>query len=335
MKKLLIVVLSIAALAAGCSRNAEKGSAVETGSDLKEYTLALSHYGSPSDVITEATELMAKRASELSNGRITIHLHPNSELGNSNAQLDGTRTGTIDIVCVGNPYYTSFAPELNLLDLPFLFESEEKAYSVLDGEIGSTLSDSLEQYNLKALAFYEIGFRDITNNQKPVKSADDLKGLKLRTTPNPAHIAAFEIWGASPTPMPFSEVYFSLKTGVIDGQENPVHHIYNNNLQEVQKYMSLTHHAFTAAPMTMNLKVFSSMDEEAQNALIQAAREGAQYEREHNAIENGIALKALIDAGMIVEENPDMDSFRNNIKGAWQGYIDSFGDELINKILAQ
>ena len=315
----------------GCDRGKPDG-AQETGTQGEAYVLTLSHYGSPNDTVTGAVEVMAERASELSGGRITINIHPNSELGDSNAQLNGTRTGAIDIVVVGNPYYTAFAPELNVLDLPFLFEDEAHAYKVMDGEIGRELLDSLESSNLIGLACYEIGFRDLTNNRNPIKTVTDLAGLKLRTTPNPAHISAFRSWGASPTPMPFKEVYFSLKTGVIDGQENPVHHIHANNLQEVQQYLSLTRHAYTCAPMAMNLDRYKSMDTAMRQVLVQAAVEGAQYERQMNEKKNEESLQALENAGMIVEENPDTDGFRNGVEDAWQGYIDLFGDRILEGI---
>lgn len=296
------------------------------------YELALSHYGSPTDTVTKATEFMAKRVNELSKGRITIKLHPNSELGASGTQIDGTRMGTIDIVVVGNPYYTTFNEQLNLLDLPFLFRDEEHVEKVINSEVGEKLLASLEQYGLKGLAFYEIGFRDITNNRRQVKSVKDLSHLKLRTTPNPAHIAAFKEWGANPTPMPFNEVYFSLKTGVIDGQENPIHHIYNNNLQEVQKYLSLTHHAYTAAPMAMNLDRFNSLDKEDQEILLKAAKEGADLEKKLNVEENKIYLEKLKQQGMQVEELPDVASFQIGAKKAWDDYAKKFGDQEIKKI---
>ncbi|MCW9717175.1 TRAP transporter substrate-binding protein [Avibacterium sp. 21-599] len=299
------------------------------------HTFALSHYGSPNDTVTKATEFMAKRAYELSNGRITIKLHPNSELGNSTTQIDGTRMGTIDIVVVGNPYYTTFNQELNLLDLPFLFSDEKHVNKVLNGDIGTYLLNSLEKFGLRGLAFYEIGFRDITNNKRQIHSSSDLSHLKLRTTPNSAHISAFKAWNANPTPMPFNEVYFSLKTGVIDGQENPVHHIYNNNLQEVQKYLSMTHHAYTAAPMSMNLDRFNSLDIEDQEILLKAAKEGAELEKQLNIEENKHYLDKLKQQGMQIELSPDISSFQEGAKKAWEDYSKKYGNETINKILSE
>ncbi|WP_439259019.1 DctP family TRAP transporter solute-binding subunit [Lonepinella sp. BR2930] len=298
-----------------------------------QHSFALSHYGAPSDTVTKATEFMAKRANELSQGRITIHLHPSNELGSLDTQIDAVRMGTIDIVVGGNPYYTGLNEELNLLDLPFLFQDTQHVAKVLNSQIGSELLNSLEKSGLKGLAFYEVGFRDLTNNKKQIKSVADLAHLKIRTTPNPAHIEAFRAWGANPTPMAFNEVYFSLKTGLIDGQENPIHQIWNNNFHETQKYLSLTHHAYTVAPMTMNLDRFNALDEEDQKILLQAAQDGAELEKKLNIEENKLNLEKLIQYGMEVEYTPDTASFQAGAKKAWDDYAKKFGDQVIQQIV--
>src|SRR5574341_2356765 len=113
----------------------------------------------------------------------------------------------------GNPFFTSFAAELNVLDLPYLFRDYEHAYKVLDGPLGRDLQAVVEKHNLKGIGFLEIGFRNLTNGKRPVKTAADVKGLKLRVVPNPAHVLAWKLLGAIPTPMPFPEVYLALKTG--------------------------------------------------------------------------------------------------------------------------
>jgi len=241
--------------------------------------------------------------------------------------------GTIDITMTGNPYFTSFAPEMNVLDLPFLFSSEEHVYKVLDGEVGKILSDGLSRHNMKALALWEIGFRNVTNNVRPVKVPADMKGLKLRTTPNPAHVKAFELLGANPTPMPFTELYVALQTGTVDGQENPVVHIYNSRLHEVQKFLSLTAHAYTAAPLVINLKKFNSLPAEYQDLLVSAAHEGAMYERKLNRDLAEESLAKIKESGVQVVENPDVDAFRKIVEVPTRKlYTDKFGNELLDKI---
>ena len=295
--------------------------------------LRFAHYANTGDTAHKAAEFFKTRVEELTKGELEISIHPAGELGNSQTMLQGARLGTIDFVLVGNPYFTAFAPQVNLLDLPFLFQSEEHAYKVMDGEVGQELMNSINQSNLQGLAFWEIGFRDLTNNVRAVKEPADVKGLKLRTTPNPAHIKAFQILGANPAPMPFSEVYSALQTGTIDGQENPVNHIYASKLYEVQKYLSLTHHAYTAAPLVMNYGKFVKLSEEQQKAIKTAALEAAAYERKLNAEETDGNLQAMKDAGMEVEEHPDVAAFRAAVADQTRAdYVDQFGDDLLKKV---
>ena len=172
----------------------------------QDTTLRLAHYGSAADTVTAAAERFAELVSEKTDGAVAVEVFPNGELGDSPTMLEGARLGTIDITTVGNPYFTGFLPELNLLDLPFLFESDAHAFAVLDGEVGRTLMDGMQGSGLQGLAFWELGFRNLTNSVRPIEGPAALEGLKLRTTPNPAHVLAFETLGANPTPMPFAEV---------------------------------------------------------------------------------------------------------------------------------
>ena len=296
-------------------------------------TLRFAHYASPGDTAHKAAQLFKDRVEELSNSTLNISLHPAGELGNSPTLLQGARLGTIDIVLVGNPYFTAFAPQINLLDLPFLFQSAAHAYQVLDGQIGEHLLSSLNSSNLQGLAFWEIGFRDLTNNKRPIVTPADLAGLKLRTTPNPAHIKAFQILGANPAPMPFAEVYSALQTGTIDGQENPINHIYASKLYEVQKYLSRTAHAYTAAPLVMNRGRFARLSPAQQTALKTAALEAATYERTLNANEAAGNLQAMKDAGIQVVESPDVAAFRAAVTDETRtAYIEKFGGDLLQKI---
>ncbi|MEM8569673.1 MAG: DctP family TRAP transporter solute-binding subunit [Pseudomonadota bacterium] len=310
--------------------------AIFAGSALaQEVTLRFGHYGKPGDTAYMAAEHFKFTVENMTDGEVEISLHPASELGNSPTMLEGARLGSIDLVLVGNPYFTAFAPQVNLLDLPFLFQSADHAYAVMDGEVGDALMDSINQSNLQGLAFWEIGFRNLTNNTRAISTPEDLDGLKLRTTPNPAHIEAFQILGANPAPMPFAEVYSALQTGTIDGQENPVNHIYASKLHEVQKHLSLTAHAYTAAPLVINYGRFSRLDPEHQQALQVAAKLSASYGRALNAAKEAGSLQAMIDAGVEVVIEPDVAAFRDAVAEQTRvAYKEEFGDELLNKVNA-
>ncbi|MEX2519852.1 MAG: TRAP transporter substrate-binding protein [Paracoccaceae bacterium] len=315
-------LIAATGFAAGLSANAET-------------TLRFAHTQPTSDTHHLAAEHFAARVAELTNSEIKISVHPAGELGSDPAILEGLRLGTIDIGQTGNPFYTRFAPKLNVLDLPYLFDSYEHVYKVVDGDIGNGLLDELEQNRMKGLAFWEIGFRNITNSKQAIKTPDDLKGLKIRTTPNPAHVQAFEIWGASPTPMAFTEVYLALETGTVDGQENPVNIIRSNRFQEVQEHMSMTGHAYTVSIVSMNLAKFKSLTEYQQNALVTAAREAAVYQRELNRAQDESGLAEIRAAGVEVIEDIDTAPFRDAVfDTVSQTYIDEHGDEVVKAIEA-
>lgn len=298
-----------------------------------ETVIRFGHYATPDDTPGQAAERFKQLVEEGTGGEVKIQIHPAYELGNDPTMLRGTRIGTQDMTVVGNPYFTSFAPELNVLDLPFLFRSHEHAYEVFDGPIGRQLLDGLEAYDLKGLALWEIGFRNITNSVRPIEQPEDLDGLKIRTTPNPAHVRAFELLGANPTPMPFPEVYPALQTGTVDGQENPVVLIWKVRLYEVQDHMSLTQHAYTAAPLVMNLGVFNQLSDEHQQVILDAALEAAKYERQLNRELEGEAMQVIKDNGVAVVEDPDRDAFRAVVADETrQMYTDKFGDEIVNAI---
>lgn len=299
----------------------------------KETTLRFAHYGAASDSVTHAAEKFAELVGEKTGGALVVQVYGNGELGNSPTMLEGTRLGTIDMVTTGNPYFTASMPTLNLLDLPFLFQSDKHAYAVLDGEVGQALMGGMGDAGLQGIGFWELGFRNLTNNVRAVSEPGDMQGLKIRTTPNPAHVLAFETLGASPTPMPFSEVYSALQTGAIDGQENPVNHIYANKLHEVQKFMSLTQHAYTTSPLVVNARRWSGLSSDFQSAMQEAALEAANLQREINAEENKSALEAMRKAGMQVVENPNSGAFREAVSEVTRkAYVEQFGDDLVKKV---
>ena len=160
--------------------------------------LKLAHSSSRTDSQHVAAKHFADQVKARSKGTLQIQIFGNSTLGNDTSALQGTRGGTIDLVLVGNPYYTGLMPALNVLDLPYIFRDAQHAYRILDGEMGQGLLRAFRDYQLEGLAFWEVGFRSLANSRKPVEGPDDLKGLKIRTTPNPAHIQAFQLLGANP-----------------------------------------------------------------------------------------------------------------------------------------
>ena len=175
----------------------------------------------------------------------------------------------------GSVNFAGMTPQMGALDLPFLFRGPEHAYKVLDGNVGQQLMEGLEPHNLKGLGWFEVGFRCITTKNRAVRTPEDVKGLKIRTTPNPSHIQAFKLLGANPVPMPLAELYQALETGAIDSQEHPIAITHSAKFYEVQKHLTMSRHAYTAMPMVMAKAKFDSLAPELQKVLAESSQAAA------------------------------------------------------------
>lgn len=294
--------------------------------------LRFAHGQATTDLTHIAAENFKQLVEEGSNGEITVTIYPGGQLGKSKDMVQGVRLGTIDLTANGNPYFTAFAPKLNVLDLPYMFANYDHVYEVLDGEIGQELMAELEQHNLKGLAFWEIGFRHLTTADTPVRTPDDMKGLKIRTTPNEAHLKAFELLGANPVPMNFQDVYMALQTGTIDGQENPITQIHSARFSEVQKYVSLTGHAYTPLVFVMNLAKFESLTPEQQALIQEAAHAAAVAQREGLAKEQERRSEELAKTMTIIDD-VDVEAFRAMVQEPVKAdYVAQHGPELVDAI---
>lgn len=285
----------------------------------------------------DSTVMMLNKFAELAKaktgGSVEITVYHSGQLGNDQQTLQGVRLGTIDMVCAGIPWHTSFAPAAGVLNLPYLFKDYNHAYRVLDGEIGQELAGKfIEPHGIKVLGYPEIGFRSLSNSKKEVRKPEDVNGLKIRTTSDPYHLAAWKAWGVIPVPMPGPEIYMGLKTGTVDGQENPVTVIYGMKYYEVQKFISLTMHAYTAMALDMNPSKYQSLSPLEQKALSEALKEAMLYHRNLNRSQEGSMLKHMREMGTIITENPDRDAFANMVKSVYEEYTKNFGPEYLEKI---
>lgn len=295
--------------------------------------LRFAHTIAPEDSQHLAVVEFAKKVAEKTHNAIQIDVYPAGQLGNDPKILEGIKLETIDMGMTGNPFFSAFAPEMNVLDLPYLFRDYDHVYKVVDGPIGVEILRAVEKNGMKGLGTIEIGFRNLTNSRHPVKSPEDMKGLKIRTTPNPAHLQAFRLMGANPVPMPFTEVYLALKTGTVDGQENPITLIEAMKFYEAQKYLSMTNHAYTVSNVVMNLKKYEELKPEHQKALHEALHEAVVWQRRLDRELEGKALAKMKAAGLQVEDRPDVEAFRRIVADAVaEDYVKKFGREILDRI---
>lgn len=275
----------------------------------------------------------SKLVKERSKDTLEVAVYPGSQLGNDTTVIGAVRGGTIDIMMAGSGNFAGMAPKLDILDIPFLFRDPAQAYATVDGEVGQHLASTLEPNNLKQLAYWEVGFRSITTKNRAVNKPDDVKGLKIRTTPNPTHIQAWKLLGSNPIPMPLGELYGALESGAVDAQEHPVDITYAAKFYEVQKHLTMSRHAFTAMPVVMNKKKFDALKPEQQQALLSAAQDAKLLQRQINQKNEAGILTDLRKHGMSVIENFDPTPFRAIVSEPLrQAFTAKHGPELLNAV---
>lgn len=307
-----------------------------TGTALQAATeLRFGHAQPPNSTVNLAALEFKKAVETATKGELVINVFPGGALGGNPQMVQGVRMGSLDLTTNGNSFYTAFAQKHNVLDLPYLFNDYAHVAAVIDGPIGQSLLEDFSQYNLKGLAFLDQGFRHATNNVRPIRVPDDFKGLKMRVAPNKAHVMCFQLLGANVVTMSFTEVYMAMQTKAIDAEENPTNTILVNRFQEVQKYMSLTRHAYTVGPLTMNLKKFNSLPKNQQAILLTEAQIMAKNLRQTHQNLEAEQLNQLRAAGMQIVTDLDVAPFQKIVaEKTREDYVKSFGTDLLNRILA-
>jgi len=275
-----------------------------------KFNLRMGHAVNTTDGQHFAALKFAELVKQRTNGDIEITVFPSNQLGNDGAMINFVRGGTIDIVSSGASNYNGIVPNTAAMELPFVFRNAQHAYNVLDGAVGTGVLNELGAFNMKGLAYWENGWRAFTNNKRPVNKPEDLKGLKIRSTPNPYHIQAFKLLGMNPSPMPIAELYTALESGTFDAQEHPINVTLSSKFYEVQKHLTVSNHVYSPLIVAMNKAKFESFPANYQTIIVEAAREAAKYQRDLNAQNAGKVVADLKKAGMQVVENVDMAPFQ-------------------------
>ena len=338
MKKRILSVLMAAAMTtavfAGCgssstgsaagSTAASTGSAAASGSAAAtgdaEYSMIAGTTTPDAHPYNLGLVKMGELINEKTNGAVKLDVFGNSQLGGERDLIEGLQLGSVQVTCVSTAPLSGFTDMFLVFDLPFIFETTEQARAVMDSEVGEQILHSVDEQGLVGLAWFENGFRNVTNNVKPVTVPDDLKGIKIRTMENPIHMAAFKIMGADPTPMALGDVFTALQQGTIDAEENPVPIVETNKFYEVQKYISMTGHLFSPAPVFIGKDYFESLPAEYQDAIKEAADEATPYQREQIDEQNVSGLESLKSNGMEANE-VEKAPFQDATKSVYDEYV--------------
>jgi TRAP-type transport system periplasmic protein len=255
-------------------------------------------------------------------------------LGDEVVHMQMIRTGQIDVYPMGSDAI-QLDPTWAVFDLPFVFKDRETVARLLDGEVGEKLRASMrEKANLEVLAFGEIGFRQITNNVRPIVVPEDLRGVRLRVPGSRMRSLMFETYGASPVTMNLGELYLALQQGAVDGQENPLAGTVNRSFHEVQKYFSMSNHVYTPVTFVMNGEKFDSLSEEQKALVKRAALEAAQYTRELGAKADQDYLVMLQESDRNEVNEIDLAAFQAASEPVYAAIAEEAGAELTQQIRA-
>ncbi len=295
-------------------------------------TLKLAHAAPESDLQQDLSLFFKKEVEARTNGDVKVNIYPQGQLGNDKQMIDGTRAGIVDLSMVGLNNYSGLLPESAAFTLPFMFPNRETAYKVLDGEPGKEVLTSFEKYGLKGLGYPENGYRNMTNNRKPIRVPADVKGLQMRVNSSRALNDMFNELAANPQQLPVAELYTALETGVVDSQDHPISVTLSFRFDEVQKYLSLTQHAYSPLILTMNLKKFNKLTAKEQKIIQEVAAEAVAMQRKLSIEKEDQMIAQLEANGMEVNRDVDGAAFQKAVKPVWNAYIEKNGDAMINKI---
>ena len=265
--------------------------------------------GSAQNIVAEKFKSLIESRS---GGDITVRIFHSKSIGNETEILQQLQMGTIQMGIITAGPFDQFDPIVRVVNYPFLFRDNEQADAILDGPLGTEILKSLEGSGFKGLCFSENGFRNLTNNRRPVRSPEDVKGLKIRVMSSALHKSIWQMLGANPTPMPWP-IYTELEQGVIDGQENPLWVMEVYKFYEIQKYMSLTRHVYSPHIDVASLSWWRTLAPEMQKMIHDAVYEAAVFQRKENRDKDAERLRYLKQMGMQVVEDPDLGAFRERV----------------------
>jgi TRAP-type transport system periplasmic protein len=321
MKKVLVGMMVAAMMVAVCL---PAMAAVE---------LKFGHYAAETHPGHKAAMMFAEAVEERTNGDVTVKVYPANQLGSPPEVLEQNVLGVIDMSLPTQGALDKYVKAFAVVMLPFVYDGYDHAYRVLDGPFMDWVAPELEKENLVFLSNWEWGFRNITNNVRPVKTPEDVKGLKLRVPPEIQLQAAMEACGAVVTKIAFPELYMALKQGVVDGEENPLAVVYHFKLYEVQKHLSLTRHVYNSMVHVMSKKTWDKLTPEQQDIVKEESQKAGNFFREAIKAEEADLVEKLKAEGMEIVENPDIEAFRAVMGPAYERIGEYAGKENVEKFM--
>lgn len=305
--------------------------------DIKERTVKFAFQNQKGHPQAEGAQKFADLVAQKSGKKITVRLFPGGTLGGDLQTVSALQGGTVEMTVLNAGILTAQVKEFAVFDFPFLFSTPREADAVTDGPFGKSLFAKLEEKNLVGLGYWDLGFRNLTNNRRPVAKVEDIAGLKIRVIQSPIYIDLFNTLGANATPMPFPEVYTALEQKAIDGQENPETTIYASKFHEVQKHITLTRHMYNPQALLVSKRLWDSLSADEKRIFNEAAAEATTFQRQLSRQQAGVALENLKKGGMQVTElSPaELARFREKVKPVIEKHTQNVGADTVAALNAE
>lgn len=268
---------------------------------LAQIEIKLGHVGEPGSIFQKSSDEFARRANAKLGAKAKVVVYGSSQLGGDKEMIQKLKLGTIDMA-VPSTVMSSEVDLIGMFEMPYIVKDRAHMSRIEKDVFWPSIAPAIEKKGLKVLAVWENGVRHITNNKRPIKGPEDLKGIKLRVPEGKWRVKMFQDYGANPSPMKFSELFTALQTGVMDGQENPFTQIYSAKLHEVQKFLSLSGHVYTPAYLTVGVRKYGGLPEDVRKALEEAARETQAFVYETATKDEADLLAKLKQSGIQVNE---------------------------------
>lgn len=347
MKKVLSLVLCLVlvfSFMTGCSQNnsssesesekaTEDQSVAESEPVSDTITLKLGHKAPVENDLHLISLKFKELVEDKTDGRINIEIYPQGQLGNDRDLIEAMQFGTVDMSVNITAVYSNFEPLFGTLDLPYLFSDWDHMLKFVESDVADELLGKLEDKGIVGLSLKANGFRNVTNNVRPIKTPDDLKGIKMRVLESPVFVKTFEDLGAVVSAMSWGEVYTALQQGAIDGQETPPEVIYTEKVTEVQDYMSKTEHITSFSALGMSKMTWDKLSSDDQNIIKESAVEAAKYMTAQAREKEADFIKKIEEAGVEVND-VDKPLFVEKTTSAYDWFESEYDISIANEIKA-
>lgn len=337
MKKFLAMTLALSMTlglaACGSSGGGSDKSGAGSGGSDETITFKMSFVDPESSPYAQGGLKIAEEVAAATDGKIQIEVVAGGSLGGERDTIELAMGNNLDIATAANSVMTNFIPEMAILDQAYLWKNADEAHAAVDGKLGDLIKEAAEKQGLHVIGFLESGFRN-TFSTKPIQTIDDFKGVTIRTMENQYHQAAFESFGAMPIAMSYNDVFTALQQGTIDAQENPLSVITSSRFNEVQDYLSMTEHVYSAAPLMVSKAAYDALPDDLKAIVDEAGVEACQWEREYLAEVEVQWLDELETAGTQINY-PDKAPFVDAMSSVYNQFVGDGEDMVSPELLEQ